>query len=188
MISSIKGSCRSPVFRLRYLLFSDFTHVSVDGTKPQMVNVSDKAVTSRTAHARCYVDLPAEVVEKLKTKDNNNEIFSKKGPIFTTSIIGGVMAAKKTSELIPFCHPIPLEGCDISIVFDDERLNSLRIDCIASTQSKTGVEMEAIIGATNSAVCIYDMCKAISHSIVITDVHLVKKTGGKSDFYRPSSK
>lgn len=96
------------------------------------------------------------------------------------------MAAKKTSDLIPFCHPIPLDGCDISVVFDEVRVNSLRIDCIVSTQSKTGVEMEAFVGATNSALCVYDMCKAISHDIRITDIQLVKKTGGKSDYSIPN--
>lgn len=166
---------------------SDFTHVNTTSNKPQMVDVSAKAVTSRIAHARCYVDLPPSVIAKLQSDPDSKELFTKKGPILTTSIIGGVMAAKKTSELIPFCHPIPLDGCDVTVVFDEERKNSLRIDCIVSTQSKTGVEMEAFVGATNSALCVYDMCKAVSHDIRITDIHLVKKTGGKKDYTLPSN-
>ena len=180
-------TCASRPWMMRTVCFSEFTHVNTESNKPQMVDVSNKAVTSRIAHARCYVDLPPSVISKLQTEANTKELFSKKGPIFTTAIIGGVMAAKKTSDLIPFCHPIPLDGCDISVVFDDIRVNSLRIDCIVSTESKTGVEMEAFVGATNSALCVYDMCKAISHDIKITDIQLVKKTGGKNDYNMPQS-
>lgn len=125
--------------------------------------------------------------------DLNKEIFAAKGPVFSTAIVAGVMAAKKTAELIPFCHPIPIEDCKITIRLESEnaldlslvaKCTNVLIDCIVKTTNKTGVEMEAMIGATNSALCIYDMLKAVSHDIQIKDVVLMKKSGGKSSFQR----
>jgi cyclic pyranopterin monophosphate synthase len=147
-----------------------------------MVNVGLKNTTVRAARARCFVELPDIVFEKLQEK--NFAMISKKGPVISTSIIAGVMAAKKTSDLIPFCHQVPLDGCDISIEFDTCRHQSLRIECIVSTTSKTGVEMEALVGVSNAALCVYDMCKGLSHDIKITDTCLVSKSGGKRDFER----
>jgi cyclic pyranopterin phosphate synthase len=149
-----------------------------------MINVGGKETTLRIAHARCYVEMPEYVMQKLLQTAHNNILTSKKGPIETTAIIGGIMAAKKTHDLIPFCHPVPLDNCEITVNIDENRKNSLRIDCIATTHSKTGVEMEAFVGASNSALCVYDMCKAISHDIKITDLQLMSKTGGKRDFQR----
>lgn len=117
-----------------------------------------------------------------------NEIFSKKGPVFATAIVAGVMAAKKTSEIIPFCHPIPLESCQIDVKIGnagecDETI-PITVDCTTKTSGKTGVEMEALVGANSAALCIYDMLKAVSHEIEISDIKLISKSGGKSLFTR----
>jgi len=140
-----------------------------------MVDVSDKVATDRQAHARTIIDLPAEVVAEL----NGDEITTKKGPVFATAIIAGVMAAKKTHELIPFCHPLGLENCKITIDVAGQRAI---IDCHCKVHHKTGVEMEALTGASVAALTVYDMCKAMSHDIVISETRLMAKTGGKKDF------
>ncbi len=140
-----------------------------------MVDVSDKVATDRQAHARTIIDLPAEVVAEL----NGDEITTKKGPVFATAIIAGVMAAKKTHELIPFCHPLGLENCKITIEVAGQRAI---IDCRCKVHHKTGVEMEALTGASVAALTVYDMCKAMSHDIVISETRLMAKTGGKRDF------
>ena len=153
--------------------------------KPTMVNITTKDITLRVAHARCYVELPQNVVDSLTVvTSQNQELISKKGPVLTTSIIAGVMGAKKTADLIPFCHPISIDDCQIKIDFDEKKKNTLRIDCIVQTRSNTGVEMEAFVGASHAALCIYDMCKAASHDIKITDLQLISKTGGKRNFFR----
>ena len=143
------------------------SHVD-DNNRPAMVDVGGKAVTAREAHARTVVVLP-------------DEIRSKKGPVFATAIIAGVMAAKKTHELIPFCHPLGLDNCDIAIALDGNRAV---IDCRCKVTHKTGVEMEALTGASVAALTVYDMCKALSHDIVISETRLMMKTGGKQDFHR----
>ena len=153
------------------------THIDEQGN-PSMVDVGAKAVTKRTATARCFVDLPDEVMHEI----NGNELVLKKGPVFQTAILAGVMGAKQTSNLIPLCHPLGLEKCKVHIEQDGE--NSIRIDCTASIESKTGVEMEALTGASVAALTVYDMCKALSHDIVIRDLQLISKTGGKRDFNR----
>ena len=109
------------------------------------------------------------------------EMMGPKGPIFATAIVAGIQASKRTSELIPMCHQLSLDKCTININMHDEDPNIVVIDCIATTTGKTGVEMEALVGASNSALTIYDMVKALSHDIVISNLHLVSKTGGKSD-------
>jgi cyclic pyranopterin phosphate synthase len=157
---------------------SKLSHVD-DQNRPAMVDVSDKVVTDREAHARSVVLLPAVVLAEL----NSEEIATKKGPVFATAIIAGVMAAKKTHELIPFCHPLGLEKCDISISVDGD---TAVIDCRCKVTHKTGVEMEALTGASVAALTIYDMCKALSHDIVISDTRLISKTGGKQDFQHGS--
>ena len=154
---------------------SGFSHIDKDN-QPTMVDVSGKEITERTAHARAEVRLPAEVQSAI----TDGEITTKKGPVFQTAIIAGTMAAKRTHELIPFCHPIGLDGCRINIELTDE--GHVIIDCTAKVEHKTGVEMEALTGATVAALTIYNMCKALSHDIVITGVELVSKTGGKSDY------
>lgn len=145
--------------------------------RPTMVDVGDKVATDRTAHARTIIELPAEVVAEL----DGDEIDTKKGPVFATAVIAGVMAAKKTHELIPFCHPLGLEDCKITIEVNGS--NAI-IDCRCRVHHKTGVEMEALTGASVAALTVYDMCKALSHDIVIGETRLMSKTGGKRDFER----
>lgn len=155
------------------------THISEDG-KPQMVDVSDKKSTHRTATAMTKVILPEKAMETLK----GNALNSKKGSVIDTATIAGVMASKKTSELIPFCHQLNLTDCKISVELDG---NNFLISCTAKTTGQTGVEMEALTGASITALTIYDMCKALTHDIVITETKLISKTGGKSDFKRGSN-
>ena len=158
----------------------DFSHIGPSGD-PSMVDVGDKAVTARSATAGCLVTLPEEVIGHFQ----NDELHTKKGPVFQTAMIAGVMAAKKTSELIPLCHPLGLEDCYVTISMHDA--NRVEVRCVAKLHGKTGVEMEALTGASVAALTIYDMCKAFSHDIVISDLRLMSKTGGKHDFNRETS-
>jgi cyclic pyranopterin phosphate synthase len=155
------------------------SHVD-ESNRPTMVDVGSKTATDRQARARTLVNLPATVLAAL----DGTEIETKKGPVFATAIIAGVMAAKKTHELIPFCHSLGLENCKISIEIGGEDANQAVIDCTCRVHHKTGVEMEALTGATVAALTIYDMCKALSHDIVIGETRLMSKTGGKQDFAR----
>ena len=143
-----------------------------------MVDVSGKQVSHRTATARSIVSLPAEVLEHLV----DGGLQTKKGSVFQTAIIAGIMAAKKTGELIPLCHPLGLDNCNITISLSETK--EVIIDCTASITAKTGVEMEALVGASIAALTVYDMCKAMSHDIVIKETKLIEKTGGKRDFKR----
>ncbi len=154
----------------------ELSHVD-DANQPTMVDVGDKTATDREARARTLVNLPATVMAAL----DGEEIATKKGPVFATAIIAGVMAAKKAHELIPFCHPLGLENCKITIAVDGDQAV---IDCTCRVHHKTGVEMEALTGASIAALTIYDMCKALSHDIVIGETRLMSKTGGKQDFHR----
>ncbi len=147
-----------------------------ENNKPSMVDVSDKAATSRLAVAEARVLFPAAVFNTLQSQG----LKAKKGPIVDTAIIAGVMAAKRTHELIPFCHPLPLDGINIRIE-EDKPASALVITATCKVVHKTGVEMEAMTAATVAALTIYDMCKALSHDIVISDTRLVQKRGGKSD-------
>jgi cyclic pyranopterin phosphate synthase len=151
------------------------THLDADG-RPAMVDVSGKAITAREATAECRVRFPAEVARQLRAAD----LRSAKGGIVETAIIAGTMAVKRTHELIPFCHPLPIDGCRISVEWFDD--NALRIACTVKTTHRTGVEMEALTGATVAALTVYDMCKALSHAIVIGPAKLLGKRGGKRDF------
>ena len=152
------------------------THID-SANRPTMVDVSDKVVSAREAHARSCVELPDVVLSQVA----DDEIATKKGPVFATAIIAGVMAAKKTHELIPFCHPLGLDSCKVSIELDGSRAV---IDCRCKVTHKTGVEMEALTGASVAALTIYDMLKALSHDIVISETKLMSKSGGKQDFKR----
>jgi len=143
-----------------------------------MVDVSNKPVTKRVAVAQSTVVLGDEIMEHL----SGTEINTKKGPVFQTAIIAGTMAAKKTADLIPLCHPLALENCKVTIEINDQR--EVVITSTAIITSKTGVEMEALTGASVAALTIYDMCKAMSHNIIIKETRLLEKTGGKSDFRR----
>jgi cyclic pyranopterin phosphate synthase len=139
-----------------------------------MVDVGDKSVTKRTATAETRVRFPAAVANALRDQQFNTS----KGPVFQTAIIAGTMAAKRTHELIPFCHPLGIESCKLAI---DMEGDDAVVRCTVSVHHKTGVEMEALTGASVAALTIYDMCKALSHDIVIADTRLVEKRGGKSD-------
>jgi len=152
---------------------TELTHVDAQG-RPTMVDVSAKAVTLRTAVAESRVRFPAAVAQALRDAG----FATGKGPVFHTAIVAGVMAAKRTHELIPFCHPLGIERCDVVIdMHDDEAV----VRCTVALHHKTGVEMEALTGASIAALTIYDMCKALSHEIVIAETRLVEKHGGKRD-------
>ena len=155
---------------------SKLSHID-ERNRPAMVDVGDKSASERQAHARTVVHLPAAVTAAI----DGDEIQGKKGPVFATAIIAGVMAAKRTHELIPFCHPLGLEKCDIDISIDGDECV---IDCRCRVFHKTGVEMEALTGASVAALTVYDMCKALSHDIVIGETRLMAKSGGKRDFER----
>jgi cyclic pyranopterin phosphate synthase len=156
---------------------NDFTHLDDKG-HVTMVNVGAKEPTTRTARARSIVSLPPGVLTKLVDGD----IQTPKGAVFQTAIIAGIMAAKRTGELIPLCHPLGLDDCKLTIAVNDK--NELVIDCTTAITAKTGVEMEALVGASIAALTVYDMCKALSHDIVIKETKLMEKTGGKKDFKR----
>jgi cyclic pyranopterin phosphate synthase len=153
------------------------THLDNKGN-PTMVDVTGKQVSRRTATARSTVVLPAEVLEHL----TGGDLQTKKGSVFQTAIIAGIMAAKKTGDLIPLCHPLGLDNCNITISVNETK--EVIIDFTASITAKTGVEMEALVGASIAALTVYDMCKAMSHDIVIKETKLLSKTGGKHDFKR----
>lgn len=150
------------------------THIDKQNN-PTMVDVSDKQISKRTAVATSIVIFPDEI----KHYFQGDQLVTKKGPVYHTAIIAGVMAAKKTHELIPFCHPIAIENCKITIQTNQQ--GNAEITCTVSLHHKTGVEMEALTGASVAALTIYDMCKALSHNIEITATKLLTKTGGKSD-------
>ncbi|HMP90325.1 MAG TPA: cyclic pyranopterin monophosphate synthase MoaC [Kiritimatiellia bacterium] len=152
---------------------SILSHVNAQG-RPAMVDISGKNVTLRTAEAEAIVALPPEVYQQLKKGD----LQTAKGPVFHTAIIAGTQAVKETSRLIPFCHPLPIQKCDISV---KPAGKTISIRCRVSAEYKTGVEMEALTGACAAALTIYDMCKALSHDMVIKEIRLIRKTGGKTD-------
>lgn len=153
---------------------TDFTHLDKKNN-PQMVDVSDKGVTKRTAKAQAIIEVGEAIISQLEGGD----IKTKKGPVFHTAIIAGTMGAKKTHELIPFCHPLGLEDCKINIKVVD---HDIIINTEATVTGKTGVEMEALTAVSVTALTVYDMCKALSHEMIIKEIRLLEKTGGKSDF------
>ncbi len=153
---------------------NDFSHINKKN-QPKMVNVGDKNSTKRKATAKATMFLGAEIISHFE----NKELTTKKGPVFQTAIIAGIQAVKKTSELIPMCHPLLINGVDIDIEIIDAE--NIEIICTVSIEGKTGVEMEALTGANITALTVYDMCKSISQKMVIKEVKLVVKFGGKSD-------
>jgi cyclic pyranopterin phosphate synthase len=150
------------------------THLDADG-RPAMVDVSGKEATAREARATCRVRFPADVARELR----RNRLRSAKGGIVDTAIIAGTMAVKRTHELIPFCHPLPIDGCRFDVSWATD--TTLRIECAVRTTHRTGVEMEALTGATVAALTVYDMAKALSHAIVLGPARLLAKRGGKRD-------
>ena len=153
------------------------THIDA-ANRPTMVDVGAKQATWREASAEATVKLPPAVARELKRTGHR----TRKGPVFDTAIVAGVMAAKKTHEIVPFCHPLPIERCSVDIA--DGPRGTLRIVCSVAVHHKTGVEMEALVGATAAALTIYDMCKALSHDIEIGPVRLLSKRGGKRTYLR----
>lgn len=153
---------------------SGLSHVDSDG-KAKMVDVGDKTITKRTAVARASIAIGQEAFRLVET----NAV--KKGDVLTVSQLAGIMGAKRTSDLIPLCHPIALTSVDV-----DLRLNakewSIDIECVAKCRGRTGVEMEALTGASVAALTVYDMCKAVNKEMVVKEVRLVEKKGGKSDY------
>ena len=145
-----------------------------NANQPTMVDVSDKTATDRQAHARAIVEFPEDVAARF----SGGDIETAKGPVFATAIVAGVMGAKRTHELIPFCHPLGLSNCKITIELDD--YNRAVVDCICKVHHKTGVEMEALTAVSIAALTIYDMVKSVDKTITIGHLRLVKKLGGKS--------
>jgi len=148
------------------------THVDSDN-RPRMVDVGAKTVTARTATALAIVRFPAAVARELK----RNGMRAKKGPVIDTAIVAGTMAVKRTHDLIPFCHPLAIERCEFTVEFASS--NEMMIQCEVAVSHKTGVEMEALMGASIAALTVYDMCKALSHEIAIAEIRLLEKSGGK---------
>lgn len=146
--------------------------------KATMVDVGGKAVTNRIAKAQAIIFLPDAVMKHF----NGHDVETKKGGVFQTAILAGIMGAKKTSDLIPLCHPLALDNCAVTI--DVSGKNELTITTTASIASKTGVEMEALTAASVAALTVYDMCKGMSHDIIIKEIKLLSKSGGKSDYNR----
>jgi len=149
------------------------SHVGSDN-QPRMVDVGAKAATQRVARAQARVLLPADVAAQLREAGH----MTPKGPVLTTANLAGVMGAKATPQLIPLCHPLMLQRCHVDITVED---NEIVIVCEVACHGITGVEMEALTGASIAALTVYDMCKAMSHDIVIRDVRLLHKSGGKRD-------
>lgn len=153
---------------------NNFSHINKNN-QPKMVNVGDKKITKRQATAKATMFLGTEIITHFK----NDELLTKKGPVFQTAIIAGIQAVKKTSELIPMCHPLLINGVDVTIEIINEE--DIEILCTVAIEGKTGVEMEALTGANIAALTVYDMCKAISQKMVIKEIKLIEKSGGKSD-------
>ena len=156
---------------------SKLSHLDA-ANRPTMVDVGAKTASQREASAEALVKLPPAVARELARAGHRTS----KGPVFDTAIVAGVMAAKKTHEIIPFCHPLALERCTVDIA--DRGRGVIRIVCSVAVHHKTGVEMEALTGAMAAALTIYDMCKALSHDIEIGPVRLLRKIGGKRKFKR----
>jgi cyclic pyranopterin phosphate synthase len=152
--------------------------------RPRMVDVGGKPVTLRTAHAVAVVALPPALGALL----SGGDIASAKGSLFQAAILAGIMGAKRTGELIPLCHPLPLDACHVEIEArrpaPDGSLE-VEIHCRARTRARTGVEMEALTGASIAALTLYDMGKAVSKGIIIREIRLLEKTGGKSAYQAP---
>ncbi len=152
------------------------THTNING-KANMVDISDKEISIRTAEAYSEVKISDEVFKAIK--ENN----IKKGDVFTVAKIAGIQAAKKTSELIPLCHNIFITKIDVELHLNEEK-KRVEIKSFAKTESKTGIEMEVLTAASVAALTVYDMCKAIDKSMVISETKLITKTGGKSGTYK----
>lgn len=152
-----------------------FTHFNEEG-KAKMVDVSNKDVTDRSAKAIGSITVSSEIIEKIQSGD------MKKGDVLSVAQIAGIMGAKKTSEIIPMCHNIFISGADLTFRIEKENLRII-IEATVKTSGQTGIEMEALTAVSIAALTIYDMCKAVDKNMVINDIKLLKKTGGKSGTY-----
>ncbi len=155
---------------------SQFTHINQDG-KANMVDVTDKRVTERQAVAQAYVEMSAQTLDLIVSGQHH------KGDVFATARIAGIMAAKKTSDVIPLCHPLALTKVEVELTAEPQ-FNRVKIQSLCKLSGKTGVEMEALTAASVAALTIYDMCKAVQKDMVITQVKLLEKTGGKSGHFK----
>lgn len=153
----------------------DFSHINKKN-QPKMVNVGDKKISPRKAIAKAHMFLGEELISLF----TDNELVTKKGAVFQTAIIAGIQAVKKTADLIPMCHPLFIDGVEIDIKINNK--TAIEIFCEVNMEGKTGVEMEALTGVTVAALTVYDMCKSVSKAMVIKEILLLEKTGGKSDF------
>ena len=160
---------------------AEFTHLD-ENSSPQMVDVGGKESAKRRAIARTIIDLPQEVAEELDCVG----MRSSKGSIYDVAVIAGTQAAKKTADLIPLCHLIPLDSVNLKLCREGDR--RIIVECRVKATHKTGVEMEALVGCSVAALTVYDMCKALSHEIVIEETKLIEKTGGKSDYFFEDTK
>ncbi|MFR5602239.1 MAG: cyclic pyranopterin monophosphate synthase MoaC [Lachnospiraceae bacterium] len=153
-----------------------FTHFDEQGNAV-MVDVTGKQITARTAVAEGTIRVSRPVMEAIKGRQ------VKKGDVLAVARVAGIMAVKRTWELIPMCHPLMIQKCSVDFQLEEESCQ-IKAVCTAKLEGKTGVEMEALTGVSVALLTIYDMCKAIDKSMVMTDIHLVEKTGGKSGVFR----
>ena len=158
----------------KVIIVKQFSHINKEN-QPKMVDVTNKKVTKRKATAKATMFLGADIISQF----NNDELITKKGPVFQTAIVAGIQAVKKTPDLIPMCHPLMIGGVEIDINITGKE--HIEILCEVSIEGKTGVEMEALTGVNITALTVYDMCKSISQKMVIKEVKLISKSGGKSD-------
>ena len=155
---------------------SEFTHINADGNA-HMVDVTEKAVTEREARAEAFIEMAPETLEMIMSGSHH------KGDVFATARIAGIQAAKKTSDLIPLCHPLMLTKVEVDLEAQPSH-NRVRITSLCKLSGKTGVEMEALTAASVAALTIYDMCKAVQKDMVISQTRLLEKRGGKSGHFK----
>ncbi|WP_394132935.1 cyclic pyranopterin monophosphate synthase MoaC [Shewanella maritima] len=153
-----------------------FTHINADGNA-HMVDVTEKAITEREARAEAFIEMAPSTLEMIMSGSHH------KGDVFATARIAGIQAAKKTSDIIPLCHPLMLTKVEVELEAQPE-LNRVRITSLCKLSGKTGVEMEALTAASAAALTIYDMCKAVQKDMVISQVRLLEKRGGKSGHFK----
>ena len=149
--------------------------------KPKIVDISKKKITTRIAIAESTIQFSKSTFKKIES------LKTKKGEIESIAIISGIIAAKKTSELIPLCHNIEIENINI-VIKSLNKFSSIKVTSTVKSRSKTGVEMEALTSVSIACLTIYDMCKSLDKNIVINDTHLIKKSGGKSDYINKKNK
>ena len=159
---------------------NQFTHINQDG-KANMVDVTDKIVTERQAIAEAFIEMAPETLAMIINGNHH------KGDVFATARIAGIMAAKKTADIIPLCHPLALTKVDVELTAEPQK-NRVHIRSLCKLSGKTGVEMEALTAASVAALTIYDMCKALQKDMIISQVKLIEKTGGKSGHFKVGEK